>query len=316
MSEAPQFRTADIERPDGASVHLHFCQSQASAKGIVHINHGMCEHSARYERFMKLLARHGYHSVAQDHRGHGLTTAPGAALGMFAKRNGWEKVVGDALAVNNWCRDQFGDLPIIVFGHSMGATVALDYALSHPQTISAAAIWNGAMSGFLPKTLTGLLKLERALKGSDVASGWARSLTFDAWNREFKPNRTAFDWLSRDDHEVDLYVADPACGFDATIGMWLDLLGGLSATADPARYRKLDRAMPFHLLNGACDPCSNKGGSAKQLQSRLERAGFADVTKIVLENTRHEALNETNRDETMKAFIDWLDTRFSVSPSR
>ena len=35
-----------------------------------------------------------------------------------------------------------------------------------------------------------------------------------------------------------------------------------------------------------------------------------DVTSAILEGTRHETLNEINRDQTTAQFIDWLNERF------
>ena len=311
----PTPKAKAMQLGDGTSLNLYSCKAKETAKqkakAIIHINHGMCEHAGRYGPFMQFLSKHGYHSIAQDHRGHGKTTAKDAPLGTFAKTDGWEKIIEDAHAVNASSKNIFGELPIVVFGHSMGAAVALDYILTHPKTISGAAIWNGAMSGALPKVLSSILKIERALKGSDCASTWAKTLSFETWNKEFAPNRTPCDWLSRDEEEVDKYIIDPACGFDASIGMWLDLLGGLSKTANISRYQGLDTDLPFHILNGEKDPCSNKGGSAKQLQERLSKLGFTDTTKILLEGARHESLNELNRDQTMKDFVSWLDQRFN-----
>ena len=37
-------------------------------------------------------------------------------------------------------------------------------------------------------------------------------LTFEAFNNKFEPARTHFDWLTRDEEEVDKYIKDALCG--------------------------------------------------------------------------------------------------------
>jgi len=48
----------------------------------------------------------------------------------------------------------------------------------------------------------------------------------------------------------------------------------------------------------------------KQLAKKLKNNGLTDVKCKILEGTRHESLNEINRDFTTKEFINWLDSRF------
>ncbi|MEM9332194.1 MAG: alpha/beta hydrolase [Pseudomonadota bacterium] len=304
------FEAIFLESTTGANVRTYVCETNLAPKGVVHINHGMSEHAARYERFANDLADKGYHTVAHDHRGHGETTASDAPLGSFATSEGWKQVLADVQATNSYIKERFTTLPVCVFGHSMGATIAASFVLNYPEKADAAAIWNGAVTGLLPNLLAKLLLVERMLKGSDVPSTWADALTFQAWNREFKPLRTQSDWLSRDPVEVDKYIADPLCGFSANIGLWLDLLQGSNDLADMNKISNLNKDMPVHLLAGAADPCSNKGGSVEQFSARLEKAGLTDVTKKILPDTRHESLNEINRDDTTANFIQWLDGRF------
>ncbi|MEM9280037.1 MAG: alpha/beta hydrolase, partial [Pseudomonadota bacterium] len=115
----------------------------------------------------------------------------------------------------------------------------------------------------------------------------------------------------RDEAEVDKYVGDPLCGFSVSIGLWLDLLAGMNDLADMRKIGSLRKDMPFHLLGGDADPCSTKGKAVPQFGGRLLKAGLKDVTRIVLPDTRHESLNEINRDETTMSFIKWLDERFA-----
>lgn len=280
-------------------------------RAIVHINHGMAEHAGRYARFAEALAQAGYAAIAQDHRGHGLTTAPDAARGHFGG-HGWADVIADAEAVNRTIRERFGRTPIVVFGHSMGAVISLAYALEHSGTIEGAAVWNVETDyAALSRTFAALLRGERYFKGSDVPSAIAERLTFDAWNKEFAPNRTAFDWLSRDEAEVDAYVADPLCGFPVTVGTWLAVLEGMRFTGSKVALTGLPRDKAVHLLGGRADPCSRHGRAMERLRDRLLAIGATDVTLELLDGARHESLNELDREETTAKFVDWLDMRFS-----
>jgi alpha-beta hydrolase superfamily lysophospholipase len=199
----------------------------------------------------------------------------------------------------------------VMFGHSMGTIIALNHAWAYPGLSNAAAFWNTSFdTPFLLRVLVGILKAERFLKGSDVPSAFAVKATFDAWNKEFAPNRTAFDWLSRDSAEVDKYVADPMCGFPVSIGCWLDVIGSVRLSAQNANIAAIPKSLPVNIVAGGKDPSSAKGEAMLRLAGRLRDAGLTDVSAKVYPDTRHEGLNEINRDRVMADFADWLDTRF------
>ena len=301
-----------FESSTGANLRVFsLISNKEKPKGVVHINHGMAEHAARYETFAKELAKAGYHAYAHEHRGHGETTAPDAPMGNFSNHEGWEKVIEDVNSVNAHIQTQHPDLPIIYFGHSMGAIIGLNYCMMHSNTLQAAALWNsGADGGILLFVYRVLLKIERMFKGSDVPSGVAMKLTFEDWNRKFAPNRTPCDWLSRDETEVDKYVADPLCGFATTTGLWLDVLKGIKNGNRNDELAKIRKNLPMFLLGGGADPCTNKGQAMTRLAHRLERTGIEDLRCKILPDTRHESLNEINRNETIASFIKWLDDRF------
>ena len=302
---------SQLESPTGASLRLYSIMAEGEARGVIHINHGLGEHAERYQRFAEALSNNGYHVYAQDHRGHGATTAADAPIGVFSDRDGWAKVITDVHAVNQHIHTQHPDLSVVIFGHSMGSIVTFNYTLKHGSTVDAMACWNaGFPTGALPTVGSIILKIERMFKGSDVPSTITRKLTFDAWNAEFKPNRTEFDWLSRDKAEVDKYVADPLCGFPISIGMWLDVMGGVYFAADDGNLTKFSKEMPVHLIGGGDDPCSERGKGVEEINQRLRKTGMSDVSLNILEDTRHESLNEINRDKTTTDFIDWLDQRF------
>ncbi len=295
----------------GVDINLYRRIAKGQLKGVVQINHGMTEHAARYERFGDALAQAGYSTYAHDHRGHGYTKTPDSFLGSFAKQNGWTKVICDVAAINALAHQENPGVPVICFGHSMGSILSLNYAMRHPDTIQGLALWNsGVETGFLGAVFKTILKTQRMFKGSDVPSIMVKRLTFDTWNKTFKPNRTDFDWLSRDEAEVDKYVVDPLCGFDATIGLWLDIVEGIYFGADDSKLATLPKELPIHLQSGDLDPCTEKGKAMANIKDRMNKLGMADVTYELLTDTRHESLNELNQEATTAKFVAWLDARF------
>jgi lysophospholipase len=311
MRIVSDFKPVFWQSTSGARLAVYRQISSDRAKAVIQINHGMAEHAERYERFARVLARAGYHSYAHDHRGHGLTTAPDAPLGTFARTNGLATAISDMKFVNDEIRQRHEGLPVILFGHSMGGHLGINYLIRHADTLDGAALWNfNVDGGALVSLFSVLLKIERMLKGSDVPSRLAMKMTFEDWNRKFKPNRTDFDWLSRDEAEVDKYVADPLCGFPVSVGMWLNVIEAIQTASNNSNLASIPKDLPVHLLGGEADPSSTFGKSMTRLADRLKRTGLGDVTCRTLKDTRHETLNEINRDEETSGFIKWLDERW------
>ena len=118
---------------------------------------------------------------------------------MFARENGAEKVIADVLAIHELIAKEHPGLPVIVFGHSMGGLIALNFVQCHGRRVAGAAVWNANFSAGLSERLARLLLLwERFRLGSDVPSRLLPKLTFQAWARQIPNRRTEFVWLSRD----------------------------------------------------------------------------------------------------------------------
>ena len=296
-----------IASPTGASLNAYVREAEGTPRGVVQINHGLAEHAARYARFADFLAERGFHAYAHDHRGHGSTTAPDAPPRIFAKQGGVAKILADIDAVHDRIAADRPGLPVILFGHSMGGLAGLNYVLRHSHRLRAAAIWNANFSaGLLGRVAQGILALEKFRLGSDVPSRILPKLTFQAWAKQIPDRRTEFDWLSRDPAEVDKYVTDPLCGWDASVSMWRDVFDLIFAGADDRNLAGLRRDLPFNLVGGEKDPATDGGKAVMHLAGRLQRMGFQDIQASHLTDTRHESLNEVNRDTVMADFGNWL----------
>jgi len=294
------------DSPTGARLNLYIRHPQTASRGVVQINHGLSEHAGRYERFADFLALHGFHTYAHDHRGHGGTTAPDAPRGVFAKNDGAAKLMADVAAIHDLVAREHPGQPVIIFGHSMGGLIALDHVLRHPGTVRAAAIWNANFgTPALNRLAQALLAYERFRLGSDVPSHLLPRLTFQQWARRIADRRTEFDWLSRDAGEVGKYIADPLCGGLPSISLWQDVFRLMTHGLDDGNFETLQLDMPFSLVGGEHDPATDDGKSVIALASRMRRMGFSNLVSTIYPQTRHESLNELNRNLIMEEFAVW-----------
>lgn len=295
--------------PTGAALAYHHAAATGKARGVLLVLHGLAEHSLRYARFAAALSARGYHVYAHDHRGHGETTAPDAPRGQFSRHDGAAKAIDDVLAIRDIANAAHPGLPVILFGHSMGGLISLNSAIAYPRAFDAVASWNAnfhpGIAGRLAKII---LKTERMLKGSDVPSALLPRLTFGAWGQSIPGHLTPFDWLSHDPKAVDAYIADPLCGFDACVSLWLDLFIMSFGAPREASLKRLPRNLPIHLVGGGEDPATDHGKAVVWLANRLKAAGFSHMTQKIYQTARHETLNDTDAIEATATFGDWCDS--------
>ncbi len=220
--------------------------------------------------------------------------------------------MGDLASLNQHIAHQAPGLPIILLGHSMGSYIAQAYLLHHSASLNG-AILSG--SNFQPVALYRaaelIARIERARQGLRGRSALIDFLSFGSFNKAFKPNRTAFDWLSRDPVEVDKYINDPLCGFRCTNQLWVDLLGGLQQISKASNLAQIDPGLPILVIGGECDPVS-EGKRLKSLAHALREAGCQNLQLTLYPQARHEVFNETNRDVVTADVLTWLDQALTL----
>lgn len=254
-------------------------------RGAVQIAHGLAEHAARYGRFAAALNQAGMIVFATDHRGHGRTGRD--RLGDFGAA-GFDGLIADVVEYGAAIARDHG-LPLFLFGHSMGSFAAQSVVLDHADQYAGVV-------------LSGSTALDVLAAGMADAEG---PVGLEAFNAGFE-HRTGFEWLSRDEAEVDAYVADPWCGFETppeTIPM---LFGQAGRLADPAELGRVRADLPILIASGRDDPLAGGGDLVELLGQRYRDAGIADVTVTLYPGARHEILNETNRDEVTGDIVGWI----------
>ncbi len=297
-----------LQANDGLALHIYEWLPDGTPKAVVQVAHGMAEHAARYERLALFLNNAGIAVYANDHRGHGQTIPEGQTPGHMADENGWEKAVEDLDLITQEIASRHSDIPIFLMGHSMGSFMTQDYLARYGDNLAGAALsaTNGP-PGTLGKLAQLVSRIEKLRNGNEGHSTLLANMSFKAFNKAFAPNRTEFDWLSRNEAEVDKYVDDPLCGFDCSIATWIGLLDALTRIASDEALSKINKALPIYVFSGTNDPVGEKTKGVERLLKAYKKHGFEKVSLKYYPDGRHELLNETNRDEVMKDLLGWIE---------
>ncbi len=265
------------EGADGTGLAGFVWRGTAQPKAVLQLAHGAGEHAGRYLGSMAPIIEAGYLIYTADHRGHGLTSGM-TSLGDFGP-GGAPAAVDDMAVLSRRARAENPDLPLILMGHSMGAMFSQAYVLDHSELIDALVLSGTAGPGPRP--------------AGGPNSGYANP-------------RTDYDWLSRDEAEVDKYIADPFCGIRFKPESMASFMALRERDMGPAALAKIKKGLPTYVMVGDEDPINQKLATLTPLVEAYRAAGL-DVTLKVYPGGRHEMLNETNRAEVVTDLLAWLD---------
>ena len=309
-----QQKTLAFNSGDAGNHHYHQWPTKEPI-GWLHIMHGMAEHGGRYADLAGFLNQQGIMVTAGDHRGHGLTGSAVDSLYHVADNDGWNQMVDDQCQLIGHIATEH-DLPLVILGHSMGSFMATHFCQRFAKELTSKQLKGLILSGSnydAPaafKVFAGLAKIERLRLGGRKISNLLETLSFGAFNRAFKPNRTEKDWLSRDHGMVDTYIADPMCGGAISTQSWYDFLSGLAQLFTPKALAQIDKELPVYLFAGELDPVGKQGKGVKKFQEILQQIGIEQVDLKLYAKGRHEMINETNRTEVYDDILKWLQARF------
>ncbi len=286
---------------------------EGDKKAIIIITHGMAEHAKRYDTFAKFLNKNGYIVYAHDQRGHGKTAGSVDKLGFFAEKGGWQKVTDDLATLVEIAKKDYPEYPVFLFGHSMGSFITRTYLIENSNKVKGAILSGTAGSaGLLGKIGLLLTRIIMLFHKKNTPSPLMDKLSFGDFNKAFKPNRTAFDWLSRDNAQVDKYINDEYCGTVFSVGFFNDMMKGLELVNRKDTAKKLRNNLAVYLFSGDKDPVSKNGKQVKDVFEMYKTAGISNIQLKLYENARHETLNETNKDEVFNDVLSWLDSNLAL----
>lgn len=275
--------------------------------GIVHIVHGMSEHSERYAEFATALNQEGYFVYASDLRGHGKTAGEIDNVGHLADKGGWKLVVDDVIKITEEIKMKHPSTPVFLLGHSMGSFVVRSVMHVRPKIcdgiILSGTIGHPGLKGIIGKQIARVMSF---VWGKKKRTTLLTYLSFGHFNKRIENKRTDKDWLSRNEEIVDRYINDPYCMQIFTTQFYFDLASGVLDINKNSNFSKLDKEVPILLVSGSMDPAGEYGKGPSEVLRKMRDAGVKNVDLHLFEGGRHEILNETNREEVFDFLLNWL----------
>lgn len=258
------------------SAWLHL--PQAPAKGVVVFVHGLGEHAGRYQQLARWCTAAGYAVWVYDQQGHGRSGGKrGHAI--------YPDLLTDVLQVLQLARQRMPELPLYLYGHSMGGNLALAALLQYPdyqkevKGIILASAWIKLAFKLLPLMVVGA-----RLVGS-VAPQFINK------------NHLKLHWLSRDAAVGAAYAADPLVHKQISVGLFYE--------THRAGLQLLERVhtlqVPMLVMHGAEDVVTCPKTSQKLAKAAGMQAEFIEWPRL-----RHELHNEPEGEAVINRVFAWI----------
>lgn len=290
---------------DGLDLSLIEVVPQKEIKAILQISHGMAEHKERYLEFMNFLANEGYLCVINDHRGHGESVKSKDDYGYFYEENA-DYIIEDLHDVSLMMKEKYKDVPLYLFGHSMGSLCVRKYLAKYDQDIDKLVVCGSPSKNGMVNIAISLTKFIKKIKGDHHRSKMINNLAFGSFDSKFEgdnPNR----WLSLNQKNVIDYNNNEKCGFTFTTNGFLNLFNLMKDVYTKETYNCTNSDLPILFIAGSEDPVITSVKAWQEAQTFLKEVGYNNISNILFKGARHEILNEDNKEDIFKDILVFLN---------
>ena len=277
-------------------------------KAVLQIAHGMSEFIDRYDDFAKYLNERGIVVVGNDHIGHGKSIVEDKGPMYFGGNNSWHYVVEDLFTVYKKTKEQYPDVPYFMLGFSLGSFLMRSMVINYSDGIDGVIlIGTGQAMPMQAKIAKLIAKIEKLIHGDKAMTEAIDNLTFGAYNKEFRPNRTRMDWLCANEEILDKFLVDERKGEAFTVGLFRELINVMIYTRKLENIEKQDKNLPILLLSGEDDVVGDYTKGIKRLHDDYKSVGIKHVEMKFYPGDRHDILNEKDREDVYSDIVKWTD---------
>ncbi len=270
-----------ISAPDGLQLYYQSWHPEQSALANVAIAHGLGGHSGQFQNAVDALVPEGYAVYALDFRGHG--RSPGQRGYIEA----WSEFRSDVAALLRVVQEEHPGSARFLWGHSLGGTIALDYALRSP----------GELQGLI---LTAPALGEINLSPVKLAIGQVLSRVFPRFSLKVGIRH---DLCAQDASICAAYDLDPLrheYGSARLATEFFTTVSWISAHA-------ADLQVPLLLMHGGADQITLPEGS----RAFFEQVMFADKQYLQYPGNFHDLHVDINYHEVMRDIQHWIEKHVS-----
>lgn len=248
-----------------------------SCKGVVVLVHGMGEHSKRYNSFViPSLLNENLAVLSYDQFGHGQTE------GKRGHNPGYDSLLDCLDLVISKAQELFENLPIFLYGHSMGGNVVINYCLrkEHP--------------------VTGLIATSPLLELAFDPPKW--KMTAGKIIRKIAPALTLPSELdaraiSRDPIEVQKYIDDPLVHDKISANYSLAVFEAGAWAIEHAS----ELSIPSLIVHGTGDQITSHRASERFAKNSNNKAEL-----MLMEGGYHELHNDLDKQAFIELLTNWL----------
>jgi len=248
-----------------------------AVKGVIVLVHGMGEHSTRYADFLipKLLEQN-LSVITYDLFGHGKTE------GKKGHNPNFEAVLETVTIITNKAKKIFGNVPLFLYGHSMGGNVVLNYALRKEHNFK------------------GIIATSPFLRIAFKAPAWKLSIGKIIQKiapSVTMPNELDPTHLSRDSIEVNKYIDDPLVHNKISPNYSLTFF----ETGEWAISNAKNLQTPALVIHGTDDKITDHRASAIFVENTNGKASLR-----LFEHGYHELHNDLEKEKFIETITDWI----------
>lgn len=283
-----------VSKRDGVTIH-GTCMIPDCPIGILQMVHGMCEHEGRYHSFMRRMAEKGYITLMHDNRGHGRSVMSKEDIG-YCYDSGEKGFVEDIYAVTRRIRREYPDLPLILYGHSMGSLAVRAYLRKYDDAVDGVILSGCPGYNNLVPFAKWFVKIMMKCKDPRYQSPLMQRLVLGGFEWPFRREKRKYAWLAANENAAQEFMKDSLCGFTYTLNGFMTSLELETLTYKAKGYRVKNPGLPILFLSGQDDPCYINDKKWYQAIDRLHDLGYEQTTAIRFPGMRHEIHNEAEQE--------------------